>query len=50
MRTWVLGSGSEGNAVLVECGDSRVLIDAGFGTRTISARSEEHTSELQSLV
>lgn len=38
MRTWVLGSGSEGNAVLVECGDSRILIDAGFGTRTISAR------------
>ena len=38
MRTWVLGSGSEGNAVLVECGESRVLIDAGFGTRTISAR------------
>ena len=38
MRAWVLGSGSEGNAVLVECGESRVLIDAGFGTRTIAAR------------
>ncbi|MDQ2666532.1 MAG: MBL fold metallo-hydrolase [Gemmatimonadota bacterium] len=38
MRTWVLGSGSEGNAVLVECGESRILIDAGFGTRTISGR------------
>ena len=38
MKVWVLGSGSEGNAVLVECGDSRVLVDAGFGTRELAAR------------
>ena len=38
MKLWVLGSGSSGNAVLVECGDSRVLIDCGFGTRTIAGR------------
>ena len=38
MKLWVLGSGSSGNAVLVECGESRVLVDAGFGTRTIAAR------------
>ena len=38
MRLWVLGSGSEGNAVLVECGDSRVLVDAGFGTRELGRR------------
>ena len=38
MKLWVLGSGSEGNAVLVECGDSRVLVDAGFGTRELAAR------------
>ena len=38
MKLWVLGSGSEGNAVLVECGDSRVLIDAGFGTRELASR------------
>ncbi|MEO8619733.1 MAG: MBL fold metallo-hydrolase [bacterium] len=38
MRLWVLGSGSQGNAVLVECGDSRVLVDAGFGTRTLAGR------------
>jgi phosphoribosyl 1,2-cyclic phosphodiesterase len=38
VKLWVLGSGSEGNAVLVECGESRVLVDAGFGTRTIASR------------
>lgn len=38
MKLWVLGSGSEGNAVLIECGESRVLVDAGFGTRTIAGR------------
>jgi phosphoribosyl 1,2-cyclic phosphodiesterase len=38
MKLWVLGSGSEGNAVLVECGDSRVLVDAGFGTRELATR------------
>lgn len=38
MKLWVLGSGSGGNAVLIEAGESRVLVDAGFGTRTLSAR------------
>jgi phosphoribosyl 1,2-cyclic phosphodiesterase len=38
VRLWVLGSGSAGNAVLVECGESRVLIDAGFAPRTLAAR------------
>ena len=38
MKVWVLGSGSQGNAVLVECGESRVLVDAGFGTRTLAGR------------
>ena len=38
MKVWVLGSGSSGNAVLVECGESRVLVDAGFGTRMLSTR------------
>ena len=35
---WVLGSGSGGNAVLIEAGDSRVLVDAGFGTRELASR------------
>jgi phosphoribosyl 1,2-cyclic phosphodiesterase len=38
VKVWVLGSGSSGNAVLVESGESRVLVDAGFGTRTLSMR------------
>jgi phosphoribosyl 1,2-cyclic phosphodiesterase len=38
MKLWVLGSGSEGNAVLVECGESRVLVDAGFSPRELARR------------
>jgi len=34
----MLGSGSSGNAVLVECDGSRILVDAGFGTRTLAGR------------
>ena len=33
MKLWMLGSGSRGNAVLVECDDTRILIDCGFGSR-----------------
>ncbi|MEO8563300.1 MAG: MBL fold metallo-hydrolase [bacterium] len=38
MKLWVLGSGSSGNAVLVECGESRVLVDAGFSARMLGTR------------
>lgn len=38
MRVWVLGSGSKGNAVVVESGDCRVLIDVGFGPRILQKR------------
>ena len=38
MRLWVLGSGSRGNAVLIECGDTRVLVDAGFTPRELETR------------
>ena len=38
MKLWVLGSGSAGNAVLIECGESRVLVDCGFGTQTLAGR------------
>ena len=38
MRLWVLGSGSRGNAVLIECGDTRVLVDAGFNPRELAGR------------
>ncbi|MEO7086766.1 MAG: MBL fold metallo-hydrolase, partial [Gemmatimonadaceae bacterium] len=38
MKLWMLGSGSSGNAVLVQCDDSRILIDCGFGVRAIAKR------------
>jgi phosphoribosyl 1,2-cyclic phosphodiesterase len=38
MRVSVLGSGSRGNAILVESGETRVLVDVGFGVRTLATR------------
>lgn len=38
MKLWILGSGSGGNAILIECDGSRMLIDCGFGTRILAAR------------
>lgn len=38
MRVTVLGSGSAGNATLVEAGGVRVLVDAGFSGRDLAAR------------
>ena len=35
MRVTILASGSNGNCTLVECGNSRVLIDCGISTRRI---------------
>jgi phosphoribosyl 1,2-cyclic phosphodiesterase len=40
MKLWVLGSGSRGNAVLVESGECRLLIDIGFGPRVLQRRLE----------
>jgi phosphoribosyl 1,2-cyclic phosphodiesterase len=40
MRFRVLGSGSTGNATLVECGGVRILIDAGLGARELAERLE----------
>ena len=34
----MLGSGSNGNAILIECDGSRILVDCGFGTRTLASR------------
>jgi phosphoribosyl 1,2-cyclic phosphodiesterase len=38
MRFASLGSGSRGNALLVEAGSTRVLLDCGFGPRELEAR------------
>lgn len=38
MRAWTLGSGSSGNALLLESGEHRILIDCGFGPRAIVTR------------
>ena len=38
MNLWVLGSGSSGNAILVETARSRILIDAGFAPRILKRR------------
>ena len=40
MRTWLLGSGSRGNATVIESGDTRVLVDAGFPRRALAHRLE----------
>jgi len=38
VKVWILGTGSCGNAVLLEGDGTRVLIDAGFGPRTLATR------------
>jgi len=38
VRVWILGTGSSGNAVLVEADGTRVLVDVGFGPRTLATR------------
>ncbi len=38
MRVHVLGSGSDGNAIVIESAHQRILIDAGFGIRELGRR------------
>lgn len=38
MRFASLGSGSQGNALVVEAGSTRVLLDCGFSTRMVTAK------------
>lgn len=40
MRFAVLGSGSRGNALVIECGGARLLVDAGFSCRQLEKRLE----------
>jgi phosphoribosyl 1,2-cyclic phosphodiesterase len=38
MRGWTLGSGSSGNALVLESGPHRLLLDCGFGPRAVATR------------
>lgn len=38
MKLWVLGSGSRGNAVVVESHGTRLMVDVGFGPRVLQQR------------
>ena len=38
MKLWVLGSGSRGNAVVVESNGTRLMVDVGFGPRILQKR------------
>ena len=49
MRFASIGSGSEGNGLVVEVGDTRVLIDCGFGVRDTAARLARLGIEPESL-
>jgi phosphoribosyl 1,2-cyclic phosphodiesterase len=40
IRMAVLGSGSGGNATLIQCGDTRILVDAGLSAKQIVLRME----------
>ncbi len=49
LRAVVLGSGSGGNAVVVESGDFRLLIDAGFSCRELENRMKTVGIEPKSI-
>jgi phosphoribosyl 1,2-cyclic phosphodiesterase len=49
LRVGILGSGSGGNAVVLECGPHRLLIDAGFSCREIVKRLKRLEFEPASL-
>jgi len=49
MRFVCLGSGSRGNATLVEAGGTRVLLDCGFGAREVERRLLEAGVHAKSL-
>ncbi|MEP6703017.1 MAG: MBL fold metallo-hydrolase, partial [Betaproteobacteria bacterium] len=49
MRFCCLGSGSEGNGLVVESGSTRILVDCGFGINETIARLALHGIEPSSL-
>ena len=49
MRFAILGSGSRGNAALIECGRTALLLDCGFSARETSARLARHNRHQSKL-
>lgn len=49
MRFSVLGSGSTGNSTIVECGSTRILIDAGLSAKQLCVRLESLDIEPASI-
>lgn len=49
MKVSVLGSGSSGNAVLVQSGRARILVDAGFSARELERRLSRIGVEAQEV-
>ena len=49
MRVTVLGSGSSGNAILIEAKGARILVDAGFSPRLLTRRARDIDVDLCTL-
>ena len=49
MRVHILGSGSEGNAIVLESAQQRILVDAGFGVRELARRLKSVDVEPESV-
>jgi phosphoribosyl 1,2-cyclic phosphodiesterase len=50
MRIAVLGSGSKGNAIAVTAAETTLLVDAGFGLRSLAGRARKAGVNLTGLV
>ena len=49
MRVHILGSGSEGNAIVLESDHQRIIVDAGFGVRELARRLRSVDVEPESV-
>ncbi|MGQ0538334.1 MAG: MBL fold metallo-hydrolase [Gemmatimonadaceae bacterium] len=53
MKVWLLGSGSGGNAIVLQHAGTNILVDAGFGPRTLCGRLRQcriHPESIAALV
>lgn len=53
VRVTVLGSGSRGNSILLDGSDGAILVDVGFGTRTLTRRlaaAGRHPGQIRSVL